>query len=62
MRVAVGERAEFGTNEWFPYGQLEGIVSNSRLPCRRLVADSCLLFPQVIVKKNESYDAEDMQI
>lgn len=27
VRVAVGERAEFGTNEWFPYGQLEGIVS-----------------------------------
>ncbi|KAI5449751.1 proteasome regulatory particle base subunit [Naganishia albida] len=41
VRVAVGERAEFGTNEWFPYGQLEGIV---------------------IVKKNESYDAEDMQL
>ncbi|GHJ86083.1 hypothetical protein NliqN6_2485 [Naganishia liquefaciens] len=41
VRVAVGERAEFGTNEWFPYGQLEGIV---------------------IVKKNENYDAEDMQI
>ncbi|KAJ9107463.1 hypothetical protein QFC21_000916 [Naganishia friedmannii] len=41
VRVAVGERAEFGTNEWFPYGQLEGIV---------------------IVKKNENYDAEDMQL
>lgn len=35
-------------SQWFAY--------------RRLGADSCAFFPQVIVKKNESYDAEDMQI
>jgi len=28
VRIAVGERAEFGTNEYFPYAStLEGIVS-----------------------------------
>jgi len=32
VRIAVGERAEFGTNEYFPYAStLEGIVSR-RLP------------------------------
>ncbi|WWD21462.1 hypothetical protein CI109_105948 [Kwoniella shandongensis] len=41
VRIATGERAELGTNEFFPYQSvLEGLV---------------------ILKKNEQYDAEDMQ-
>ncbi|KAK8847370.1 hypothetical protein IAR55_005228 [Kwoniella newhampshirensis] len=41
VRIATGERAELGTNEYFPYQSvLEGLV---------------------ILKKNEQYDAEDMQ-
>ncbi|WWC86946.1 uncharacterized protein L201_001827 [Kwoniella dendrophila CBS 6074] len=41
VRIGTGERAELGTNEFFPYQTvLEGLV---------------------ILKKNEQYDAEDMQ-
>nr|XP_019047227.1 26S proteasome regulatory subunit N1 [Kwoniella bestiolae CBS 10118]OCF26157.1 26S proteasome regulatory subunit N1 [Kwoniella bestiolae CBS 10118] len=41
VRIGTGERAELGTNEFFPYQSvLEGLV---------------------ILKKNEQYDAEDLQ-
>jgi hypothetical protein len=41
VRIAVGERAEFGTNEYFPYAStLEGIVSGMTSQARRISAQT----------------------
>jgi hypothetical protein len=58
VRIGTGERAELGTNEFFPYQTvLEGLVILKR--CAKPCQHHAKAEYELIACRNEGYDAED---